>query len=40
MIDVFHSITIKKDRAKDTGLLLDKVERVELFGGLKYVNHD
>jgi len=40
VIAVFNSITIEKNRAKDTGLPLDKVERVELFGGLTYVNHD
>ena len=40
MCTVYDNIVIDKDIAANLGMPLQKVERVELFGGLKYVCHE
>ena len=37
MGDVYSNIIVAKDIAREMGMPIQKVERVELFGGLKYV---
>ena len=38
MVNVHTNIVVGKDKAKDMGMPVRKVEQVELFGSLKYVS--
>ena len=39
MTTVYSNIIVGKEKAGSTDMPVQKVERVELFGGLKYISH-